>query len=182
MVVELYALALGAPVHLLPALLQADGDIVALDGTSPVDVPAAQGLYFVRLRHRNHLGVVTAVLTPIGPGNTVVDFRSPNTDCLVRPAPNNDLPRKTVGGTRTLWAADLNGDHSVKYTGSFNDRDNILAAMTQVTSVVPGYSNLDVNLDGVVKYAGAANDRDVLLQTIGGIIPTAVRTEQVNLP
>jgi len=184
MVVELYALALGAPVHILPALLQADGDIVALDGTSPLDVPVAQGLYYVRLRHRNHLGVMTAALTPIGPGNTIVDFRSPGTDLLVRPAPNNDLPRKTVGNTRTLWAADLNGDHLVKYTGSFNDRDNILTIVgsSTPTNTVSGYYILDVNLDGVVKYAGAANDRDFLLQTIGGINPTAVRIEQVHLP
>jgi hypothetical protein len=181
MVVELYALALGAPVHLLPALLQADGDIVALDGTSPLDVPVAKGLFYVRLRHRNHLGVVSAVLTPIGPGNTVVDFRSPNTDCLVRPAPDNDLPRKTVGNTCTLWAADLNGDHLVKYTGSFNDRDNILSVVGSSTPTNPvnGYYILDVNLDGIVKYAGAANDRDFLLQTIGGIDPTVVRIEQV---
>jgi len=33
-------------------------------------------------------------------------------------------------------------------------------------------------MDGTVKYAGLGNDRDVILQTIGGTIPTAIRTEQ----
>jgi hypothetical protein len=36
-----------------------------------------------------------------------------------------------------------------------------------------------VNLDGVVRYVGAANDRDPILQTIGGTVPTNVRTEQL---
>ncbi|MCB0795465.1 MAG: hypothetical protein KDB88_12070 [Flavobacteriales bacterium] len=37
----------------------------------------------------------------------------------------------------------------------------------------------DINLDGSVKYAGANNDRDVVLQTVGGTVPTATRTQQL---
>jgi hypothetical protein len=36
-------------------------------------------------------------------------------------------------------------------------------------------------MDGVIKYTGQNNDRDLVLQVIGGVNPTAVRT-QINLP
>lgn len=41
------------------ALLQADGDIVDIDGISPVSFYAPAGNYHVAVRHRNHLGVMT---------------------------------------------------------------------------------------------------------------------------
>jgi hypothetical protein len=34
-------------------------------------------------------------------------------------------------------------------------------------------------MDGAVKYVGANNDRDPILQNIGGVVPTATRTEQL---
>ncbi len=46
------------------ALLQADGDIVDVDGVSPIAFPSVpSGNYYVAIRHRNHLGTMTA--TPI---------------------------------------------------------------------------------------------------------------------
>ncbi|MBK6628780.1 MAG: hypothetical protein IPG35_14510 [Flavobacteriales bacterium] len=47
------------------ALVQRDGDVVAVDGTSPLGFCLAAGSYHVAVRHRNHLGVMTA--QPIGP-------------------------------------------------------------------------------------------------------------------
>jgi hypothetical protein len=41
------------------------------------------------------------------------------------------------------------------------------------------YDRRDVNLDGSIKYTGVNNDRDVILQTIGGTVPTATRTQQM---
>lgn len=41
------------------ALLQADGDVVDVDGTSPVAFSVPAGMYHVAIRHRNHLGVMT---------------------------------------------------------------------------------------------------------------------------
>jgi len=74
----------------------------------------------------------------------------------------------------------------LKYTGSSNDRDFILAYMfaqlgsPTVTSVVTGvYHNADVTMDGLVKYANAGNDRDPILVNIGGVIATAMRIEQL---
>ena len=57
-------------------------------------------------------------------------------------------------------------------------------ALLAIGSVIPsnttgGYRREDVNMDGVSKYIGTDNDRDLILQTIGGVVPTAVRAAQL---
>ncbi|MBK6755574.1 MAG: hypothetical protein IPG69_18780 [Flavobacteriales bacterium] len=47
------------------ALIQRDGDVVDLDGSSAVVMTAEPGNYHVALRHRNHLGVMTAGELPL---------------------------------------------------------------------------------------------------------------------
>ena len=49
------------------ALLQKDGDVVDLDGHSPLSFPgiAKGNSYYVVVRHRNHLGVMTASAIPL---------------------------------------------------------------------------------------------------------------------
>lgn len=49
------------------ALLQRDGDVVDVDGVSPVSFPdAVPGDYYVCVSHRNHLGVMTATAMSLG--------------------------------------------------------------------------------------------------------------------
>lgn len=50
------------------------------------------------------------------------------------------------------------------------------------TSTVVGYYQEDTNLSGIVKDTGSANDRDIILFNVGGIVPTAVRLEQLPTP
>jgi hypothetical protein len=80
-----------------------------------------------------------------------------------------------------LWCGNIVRDNSLKYTGSGNDRDPILARIGGAipTAVLNGYYVEDTNLDGTVKYTGSGNDRDPILVNIGGTVPTAVRTEQL---
>lgn len=163
-------------------LLQRDGDIVAVDGSSPLGLNAPPGNYHVVVKHRNHLPVMTAVPITLTTSPTGIDLRSPSTVCHTRPAPHTDLPRRSVGPWSTLWAGNVIGDDRVRYLGATNDRDAILTTIGGInpTSTLSGqYRNEDCNLDGVVKYAGSANDRDIVLQTIGGVLPTAVRIAQV---
>lgn len=49
----------------------------------------------------------------------------------------------------------------------------------RAAAVTPGYRLEDIDLSGVVKYTGAGNHRDRTLVTIGGSVPTAVRTQQL---
>ncbi|MFZ1686295.1 MAG: PKD domain-containing protein, partial [Flavobacteriales bacterium] len=157
------------------ALLQRDGDVVDLDGISLVRVGVASGSYHIALRHRNHLGVMTANPIAVSTGMAQVDFSSSGTLTYGTDA------RKASGGKQLLWMGDVVWDHSLKYIGTNNDRDPILVRIGGVlpTATVLGYYNEDATLDGVVKYVGGANDRDPILVNIGGTIPTAVRVEQL---
>ena len=181
--IELRATVNGPTVAVCNAMLQRDGDVVAINGVPSLALNAPAGSYYVIARHRNHLAVRTAAPIALSPTPTSIDFRSPSTALYVRPAPNTDLPVKSIGNQRLLWAGNTVTDDRVKYTGANNDRDFILTAIGGVvpTATVTGqYRMEDVNLDGVVKYTGTGNDRDVILQTIGGTVPTAVRVEQVQ--
>lgn len=157
------------------ALVQRDGDVVDLDGTSRVRMGVPTGEHHVSLRHRNHLGVMSAAPVPITEGMPLLDLSDPTVPVFGTQA------RTVVAGTALLWAGDASSDGIVRYTGSQNDRDAVLGRIggTVPTSVVAGYFPEDVNLDGVVKYTGVGNDRDPILNAVGGTVPTAVRNAQL---
>lgn len=156
------------------ALLKRNGQVVdGLGGFPQFNLPA--GPYYVVVRHRNHLGVMTAAPVVLSGVLTTVDFKLPGTTTWGVDA------RKNVGGTMVLWTGNAWIDNLLKYAGGSNDRDAILVTVggTVPTATMPGYLTPDVTMDGLVKYAGGSNDRDPILVNIGGAVPTATRTEQV---
>ncbi|MEZ4739083.1 MAG: hypothetical protein R2818_06925 [Flavobacteriales bacterium] len=161
--------------HSRSALLQADGDIVAMDGFSPVDFPLGADDYYLAVLHRNHLAVVSLSPIALSRTATTVDLSDGSTPTYGSNA------QQVLAGTYLLWAGDVNADGTIKYTGSSNDRDPILSAIggTVPTNTITGYRAEDVNMDGITKYSGAGNDRDIILQNIGGVVPTNTRVEQV---
>ncbi len=158
-----------------PALLQRDGDVVAMDGLSVMTFPVAPGNYYVAIRHRNHLAAMTAAAVALGVNSTIVDLTSTTTGTYGTDAQN------TAGSVRTLWNGDVNFDGAVKYTGSGNDRDPILTTVggTTPNNSVVGYQAGDINLDGSVKYTGSGNDRDPILINVGSTTPNNVRNAQL---
>lgn len=157
------------------ALLQRDGDVVDLDGINPLTLSLDEEEYHVAVRHRNHLGAMTAQPVAISLTTAPLDFSDPVMATYGMEA------RKNVSGTMVLWTGNVLPDDVLKYTGAANDRDPILLRIggSVPTATMNGYFNEDVNLDGVVKYAGAANDRDPILVGIGGVVPTNTRSEQL---
>ncbi len=157
------------------ALLQRDGDVVDMDGISPVHFPLPSDLYHVALRHRNHLGAMTANAIALSPSATSLDFTTNALSTFGTDA------RRTIGSYQALWAGDADFNGVLKYTGSDNDRDPILEAIGGVvpTANSTGYLGTDCDLDGHVKYTGSGNDRDIILQNIGGVVPTNSRSEQL---
>ena len=155
------------------ALLQRDGDVVDVDGASPVRITALYGSYRIALLHRNHLPVLTQAPVALGPGENAFDLIAGSTPLHL---PDAQVQRD---GRHLLWQGDANGDGTVKYVGADNDRDPVLVAIggTVPTNTTNGYLPTDVNMDGTVKYVGASNDRDPMLITIGGSVPTAVRAQ-----
>lgn len=151
------------------ALLQADGDIVSTDGTSPVSFSAAAGSYYVAVRHRNHLGVMTATALPLTSAATAVDFTSVST------ATYGTNAQRTVGSVRALWAGNAVSTPAaelVRYSGSNNDPGGISSLVTAggtapITSIVSNvYSNADLDLNGSVRYSGSNNDISIISGSI----------------
>ncbi len=158
------------------ALLQRDGDIVGTNGLPRLLFNVATDNYYVAVRHRNHLGVMTATSTLLNKDQKLVDLSLGTT------AVHGTNARAVLSnGKRALWSGNVLRDTQLKYAGSANDRDPILVRIGGAvpTATTSGYWSEDVNLDGVVKYAGSSNDRDPILFNIGGTLPTAVRLEQL---
>jgi len=155
-------------------LVLRNGSIVAASG-GQLTFMAPSGNYYLVVRHRNHLGCMTATAMTFSTTSTSVDLS------LTSTATYGTEARRTVGVNSALWMGNsvLNG--MVKYTGTDNDRDVILAAVggTVPSNVVSGYFLEDCSMDGLVKYTGSGNDRDPILQTIGGSVPTNIRLQQI---
>ncbi len=157
------------------ALLQRDGDIVGTDGVSSVKFSLAVSEYHIAVRHRNHLGVMTA-----DPVRVSVALRSYDLTDGSYPLFGVD-PAKNSAGLNLLWSGNAQPDASLRYTGSSNDRDPILVRVgsTSPNNAAPGYWIEDSNLDGSVKYTGTANDRDPILVNVGATTPNSTRMEQL---
>lgn len=157
------------------ALLQRDGDVVGVDGASPIQFGVGAGNYFLAVRHRNHLGAMTSTAIGLSPSLSDLDLSAPAT------ATWGTNARKSVGSVMVLYMGNATLDGQLKYTGTANDRDPILTAVgsTTPTNIVSGYQGVDVNLDGLVKYTGSGNDRDPILVNVGSTTPNNVRGEQL---
>jgi len=160
------------------ALIQRDGDVVSMDGDSPLTFNKPPGNYTVALRHRNHLGVMTASPLALTVNPTLLDLTLASTITYGIDA------RKSITGVQpalVLWTGDVTFNGQIRYTGSGNDRDPILSRIggSTPTNSAGGYFSEDVNLDGTVKYTGSANDRDPILLNIGGSSPTSSRSAQL---
>jgi len=156
--------------------LQRDGDVVDMDGSSPVRFTLAPGNYHVAIRHRNHLGCMSASPVALSGTAASINFTSSAT-----PTWGTDA-RKNVSGTMVLWPGDATANGQIRYTGSGNDRDPILLAVGSTTpnnAVSNVYDLRDNNMDGVVRYTGTGNDRDIILTNVGSTTPNNTRTQQL---
>ncbi len=157
------------------ALIQRDGDVVGVDGVSPVQFTMGAGSYRLAVRHRNHLGCMTGSAYALSSTTTTINLRSASTGTYGTEA------RKTSGSAQLLWAGNTVRTNPVAYTGTGNDRDPILVRVGSTTpnNTAAGYYPEDVNMDGRSKYTGTANDRDPILVNVGSATPTNTRVEQL---
>jgi hypothetical protein len=155
------------------ALVQRDGDIVAVDGVSPVviNVPALTSGYYVAVKHRNHLGVMTGTAMPMLAGATaVIDFTTMANGTVaaagsVGQSWGDTAQKDLTGGNFGMWAGDVTKNGELQYSGSGNDRLLILQKLSyNILGNVSQYTQEDVNLDGQVLYSGSGNDRIIILQ------------------
>lgn len=160
------------------ALLQRDGDVVDVDGTSAVSFPGTgAGTFKVVVRHRNHLGAMTAAGIALTNTTTIVDFTLGSTF-----GTNAQKSYGTTTSALALWAGNSAVDNRLAYTGAGNDRDVVLVyvgGVVPTNTIFNVYASEDVNMNGNVRYAGGQNDRDPILFNIGGTVVTAQRFEQL---
>jgi hypothetical protein len=158
------------------ALLQRDGDIVsAADGISPILFPnQVNGDYYLSVKHRNHLGVMTASPLTLSSTTTSINFSS-EAPVWINPLIQNP-PRKTDGIVRLLYVGDANTNKNVKYNGTSNDKDRVLNTVGTMSpnNIVTGYRIEDVNMDSKVKYNSADNDRTIILNSVGSSTPNTI--------
>lgn len=153
-------------------LLQRDGDVVDMNGSSDLEFDLPPGNYNIAIKHRNHLGIMSSGSFNLSSTSTSIDFTSSTISLYGTNARNSQ---------NSLWCGDVNRDNIIKYTGSGNDRDMVLLIVgsTNPNNSVVGYYSEDVNMDGLVKYTGSNNDRDPILISIGGTTPTNIRSAQL---
>lgn len=121
------------------ALLKSDGQIVDLDGTSPVAFNNIQGSFYLQVDHRNHLGVLSAVPLNLSPGVAAgYDFTTGPGQAFGTNA-QHDLGNSAYG----LWGGD-------------GDRNGAVSAFDFLNVWLPenggplGYTYGDFNLSGTV--------------------------------
>lgn len=121
------------------ALLQSDGDVVHTDGISPVrfDNVLANN-YFLAVRHRNHIGILTSDAFSLSSSNTVINL----TDSSVNLTGFDNYIQKSAT-VRTLVPGDVNAD------GEINTLD-YLEWKTQNGQYNNYTLSADLNQDGVV--------------------------------
>ncbi|MCP9747088.1 hypothetical protein [Lacihabitans sp. CS3-21] len=148
----------------IAALVKNDGTIVNADGTSPLKFATTSGNFYVSVRHRNHLGVMTANQVAISSTAQAIDFTTVATF--------GTNAQAVVGGVKAMWAGNatgitLTGTDNVRY--SSGDINAVTGYLTTQTGSPGGvkqnvYTKEDTNLDGTVRYSGGT--RDILPITI----------------
>ena len=170
------------------ALVQRDGDIVDTDGSSPLFFTgAAVNSYYVSVKHRNHLGVMSAASIAMTTTPAVIDFTSGiTTNYKVAGARGSDHAQQSFAGNkRALWAGNMantealpdphSGDRVI-YQGPAADVEEayfvVLLDSTNNIGVLPVhivasvYNRADANMDGKVIYQGDNADTDVAFFTV----------------
>jgi len=157
------------------ALLQRDGDIVDVDGISPVLFSSTNnGSYFVTVLHRNHLGASTGQPILLTSTPNLVDFTNINLPLFSRTSTFAGVEMAVVNGSRALWLGNTNGDDRTVFSGQATDKNNVFNAIDQAPAnflkgqsfVLNGYNVSDVDLNGQSIFAGQNNDIDPIFNVV----------------
>lgn len=153
------------------ALLQRDGDVVGTDGTSALIFNQLSGNYYVAIKHRNHLGIMSANTIMLGNTTTAIDFSTPSTLTF---GANAQASFGISPETMTMWPGNVNGDTIIQYSGTNPDTPDILSVVLNdagnflnfPTYILSGYNNHDINMDGNTQYTGTTPDVPFILQNV----------------
>lgn len=150
--------------------LQADGDLmdVQTGSTSLAFLNLSAGNYYVSLRHRNHLGVVSSSPQALSFFSNLLDFSDPNF------AVKGQNSRALNKAKALLWAGDLNQDKRIIANGVGNDSNALISTVLSASNNtamnisyrLTAYAVTDLNLDGDTLAAGPGNDNNVIISNV----------------
>lgn len=168
-------------------LIQRDGDIVDLDGTSALffnDVNP--DYYFVVVRHRNHLGVMTKYPVSSDEMAALIDFSSVDTPVFDFGNTNNQfnysgLAQKNimVSGTElmVMYGGDFDSDGVICYIADNSDVNILQSEVAGFDlnlnpnykvnySGSIGYLQSDFDMNGQAKFTAPDDDRNLVLEQV----------------
>ena len=150
--------------------LQADGDLmdVQTGSTTLAFLNLSAGAYYVSLRHRNHLGVVSSSALSLSFTRSLIDFSQP----LFAVAGQHS--RYLYKTKALLWAGDLNQDKKIIAHGLGSDNTLLISAVLSASENkafntsyrLNGYAATDLNLDGETLAVGPNNDSRLIYTNI----------------
>jgi hypothetical protein len=178
------------------ALILLNGEIVDVDGVSPLSFrDVAGGNYFIRVRHRNHLGVRSSVTMVVDGAlgadgaPALYDFSSAQSTAMQTGTITTNAALGQMGSAFVMWGGNANGDDFIRMVQQVipsipSDAAYILGA---ILSGVPsgtftGYSVGDVNMDGFVRMTqqvipSIPSDAGFILGAPLSGVPNATRRE-----
>ncbi|HLO52977.1 MAG TPA: Ig-like domain-containing protein [Saprospiraceae bacterium] len=161
-------------------LLQRDGDVVDVDGISPL---AFSGVlvdsFYVVVRHRNHLGVMSQKVS----NRSLIDFTKPSTPVFDFGTSLNNgydytgLAQKSdiVFGYSCMWGGDFDSNGRIKFVNPGDDQ-NILffdvfaspenSQNTSNYNFALAYHQGDFDLNGKAKFDNPNDDKNYLFSQV----------------
>jgi parallel beta-helix repeat protein len=134
--------------------MMTDGAIKGTAGISPIGFPGLDpGNYYVVIRHRNHLAIMSATALPISSASANYDFTTGQGQAF------GSNPMVQVGSVFCLIAGNGNGDATVNAV----DRNSIWRVQN---GNINGYYSGDFNLNGIVN----AVDRNTYWRVNNGLL------------
>lgn len=162
-------------------LLQRDGDIVDLDGISPLNFENVQlEHYYVVVKHRSHLGVMSKIVNY----GDLVDFTNPQIPTYdfgttLQFFDYTGLAQNTFSINESeyncMYLGDVNHDGKVKFHGINTDTDVLYGDIlnhpsnTNIKSNFDsaiGYYNSDIDMNGKAKFDNPNDDTNTLFSQI----------------
>ena len=119
------------------ALLQRDGDVVTIDGVSPLEFVMDPDDFYVSISHRNHMSIVTDQLSSLSASNEDIDFTDVGS---VRET--NNAVKQIDGVIYGMYGGNVNGDGQISIIDFFQS--------VGVSGLINSYNINDINLDGKV--------------------------------
>ncbi len=159
------------------------GNVLNVDGTVGAKLTGvAKSSYYLAVRHRNHLGAMTASAVNLASGPFAFDFTAGSGIY------GTNAMRNLGGGEWALWAGDTDGNGSVQFATGTSDITPISAIVlsggntdpTIASSVM--YNIADADLNGTVQFATGTSDITPISATVlsnGNTDPTIAKSQQL---